>query len=135
SGVEENLFVLPAGIVPPNPSELLARPNLDKAIEYLKDKFDYIVLDTAPVALVTDSMIISRVADAVVYVARYDYTHKADIKYLNSVVAEGKLSNVSLLLNAEDTKKKMYGYVSERRGSNRYVGYGYGYGDNGASKK
>ena len=133
SGVEEILFVLPAGIVPPNPSELLARPNLDKAIEYLKGKFDYIVLDTAPVALVTDSMIISRVADAVVYVARYDYTHKADIKYLNSVVAEGKLSNVSLLLNAEDTKKKMYGYVSERRGSNRYVGYGYG--DNGASKK
>ena len=133
SGVEENLFVLPAGIIPPNPSELLARPNLDKAIEYLKDKFDYIVLDTAPVALVTDSMIISRVADAVVYVARYDYTHKADIKYLNSIVAEGKLSNVSLLLNAEDTKKKMYGYVSERRGSNRYVGYGYG--DNGASKK
>ena len=126
SGVDDNLFVLPAGIVPPNPAELLARHNLDTAIEYLKGKFDYIVLDTAPVALVTDSMIISRVVDAVVYVARYDYTQKADIKYLNTIVAEGKLSNVSLLLNAEDVKKKMYGYASERRGSNRYVGYGYG---------
>ena len=129
SGLDENLFVLPAGIVPPNPAELLARPNLDRAIEYLSGKFDYIVLDTAPVALVTDSMIISRVADAVIYVARYDYTHKSDIRYLNTVVSEGKLNNVSLLLNAEDTQKKMYGYVSERRGSNRYVGYGYsGYG-------
>lgn len=129
SGVEENLFVLPAGIVPPNPAELLSRHNLDRAIEYLSDKFDYIVLDTAPVALVTDSMIISRVADALVYVARYDYTHKSDIKYLNSLVAEGKLSNVSLLFNGEDTSKKMLGYVSERRGSNKYVGYGYGYNE------
>ncbi len=129
SGVEENLFILPAGIVPPNPAELLSRPNLDRAIEYFSGKFDYIVLDTAPVGLVTDSMIISRVADALVYVARYDYSHKADLRYMNTLVAEGKLSNVSLLLNGEDTRKKMYGYVSERRGSNKYVGYGYGEGD------
>lgn len=133
SGFEENLYILPAGIVPPNPAELLSRTNLDKAIEYLSGKFDYIVLDTAPVALVTDSMIIRRVADALVYVARYDYTHKSDIKYLNSLVAEGKLSSVSLLLNGEDTSKKMLGYVSERRGSNKYVGYGYG--NDGKKKK
>lgn len=125
SGFEDNLYILPAGIVPPNPAELLSRPNLDKAIEYLSTKFDYIVLDTAPVALVTDSMIISRVADAVVYVVRYDYTQKADIRYLNALVADGKLNNVSLVLNADDLKKKMHGYVSERRGSNKYTGYGY----------
>ena len=125
SGVEDNLYILPAGIVPPNPAELLTRPNLDKAMEYLSTKFDYIVLDTAPVALVTDSMIISRVADAVAYVVRYDYTQKADIRYLNTLVAEGKLNNVSLVLNADDLKKKMHGYVSERRGSNKYTGYGY----------
>ncbi len=125
SGIEENLDILPAGIVPPNPAELLARPNMDKAIEYLSTKYDYIILDTAPVALVTDSMIISRVADAVAYVARLDYTQKADIKYLNNIVAEGKLENVSLVVNGEDVKKKMYGYVSTRRGSNKYVGYGY----------
>lgn len=125
SGIEENLDILPAGIVPPNPAELLARPNMDKAIEYLSTKYNYIILDTAPVALVTDSMIISRVADAVAYVARLDYTQKADIKYLNNIVAEGKLENVSLVVNGEDVKKKMYGYVSTRRGSNKYVGYGY----------
>ena len=125
SGIDDNLFVLPAGIVPPNPSELLARPNLDRAVEYLSDKFDYIVLDTAPVALVTDSIIISRVADAVTYVLRYDYTQKADIRYMNSIVSEGKLNGVSVVLNADDLKKKMYGYVSERRGSNKYTGYGY----------
>ena len=125
SGIEDNLYILPAGIVPPNPAELLSRNNLDKAIEYFASKFDYIVLDTAPVALVTDSMIISRVADAVLYVARYDYTMKADIRYVNNLVADGKLSNVSLVLNGDDVKKKMHGYVSERRGSNKYVGYGY----------
>lgn len=135
SGIEENLDILPAGIVPPNPAELLARPNMDKAIEYLSTKYDYIILDTAPVALVTDSMIISRVADVVAYVARLDYTQKADIKYLNSIVAEGKLENVSLVVNGEDVKKKMYGYVSTRRGSNRYVGYGYISNEEQAKKK
>lgn len=135
SGIEENLDILPAGIVPPNPAELLARPNMDKAIEYLSTKYDYIIMDTAPVALVTDSMIISRVADAVAYVARLDYTQKADIKYLNSIVAEGKLENVSLVVNGEDVKKKMYGYVSTRRGSNRYVGYGYISNEEQAKKK
>ena len=129
SGIEDNLDILAAGIVPPNPAELLARSNMDKAIEYLGTKYDFIVMDTAPVGLVTDSMIISRVADAVVYVARVDYTKKADFGYLNSIVADGKLENVSLVINGEDTKKKMYGYVSSRKGSNRYVGYGgYGYG-------
>lgn len=125
SGIEDNLYILPAGIVPPNPAELLSRNNLDKAVEYFASKFDYVVLDTAPVALVTDSMIISRVADAVAYVARYDYTQKADLRYINTLVAEGKLSNVSLVLNGDDVKKKMHGYVSERRGSNKYIGYGY----------
>ena len=135
SGIEENLDILPAGIVPPNPAELLARPNMDKAIEYLSTKYDYIILDTAPVALVTDSMIISRVADVVAYVARLDFTQKADIKYLNNIVAEGKLENVSLVVNGEDVKKKMYGYVSTRRGSNRYVGYGYISNEEQAKKK
>ncbi|MBR3976940.1 MAG: polysaccharide biosynthesis tyrosine autokinase [Bacteroidaceae bacterium] len=130
SGIDANLDLLPAGVVPPNPAELLSRHNLEKAIEHLCQKYDYIVMDTAPVGLVTDSMIISRVVDSVVYVARYDYTQKADIKYLNSLVTEGKLANVSVVLNGEDTKKKMYGYVRSRRGSNAYVGYGYVDNDN-----
>ena len=127
SGVEKNLDVLAAGIVPPNPAELLSRTNMDKAIEYLSTKYDFIVIDSAPVGLVTDSLIISRVADAVVYVARVDYTKKADLGYLESLVIDGKLENVSLVVNGVDMKKKMYGYVG--RGTGRYGGYGgYGYG-------
>lgn len=125
SGVDENLDVLPAGIVPPNPAELLSRTNLEKAIEYLKGKYDYIILDSAPVGLVSDSLIISRVVDVSLYVVRYDYTQKADIAYLNEIVASGKLENVSIVLNGEDFKKKMYGYVRTGRGSNKYSGYGY----------
>ena len=127
SGVEKNLDILAAGIVPPNPAELLSRTNMDKAIEYLSTKYDFIVIDSAPVGLVTDSLIISRVADAVVYVARVDYTQKADLGYLESLVVDGKLENVSLVVNGVDMKKKMYGYVG--RGTGRYGGYGgYGYG-------
>lgn len=125
SGVDGNLDVLPAGIVPPNPAELLSRTNLEKAIEYLKEKYDYIILDSAPVGLVSDSLIISRVVDVSLYVVRYDYTQKADIAYLNEIVASGKLENVSVILNGVDFKKKMYGYVRTSRGSNKYSGYGY----------
>ena len=130
SGVEKNLDILAAGIVPPNPAELLSRTNMDKAIEYLSTKYDFVVIDSAPVGLVTDSLIISRVADAVVYVARVDYTKKADLGYLESLVIDGKLENVSLVVNGVDMKKKMYGYVGRYGGRyGNYGGYGgYGYG-------
>ena len=124
SNVVDGLDVLPAGIVPPNPAELLAKPNLDKAVEYLSEKYDYIIFDTAPVGIVTDSMIASRVADAVVYVLRLDYSHKEDVSYLNSLVAEGKLENVSVVVNGEDIKRKKYS-AGYGRGK-RYTGYGYG---------
>ena len=125
SGVDENLDILPAGIVPPNPAELLSRNNLEKAMEHFGTKYDYIIMDSAPVGLVSDSLIISRVVDVSLYVMRYDYTQKADLKYLNEIVTSGKLENVSLVLNGEDFNKKMYGYVRSSRGSNKYSGYGY----------
>lgn len=128
----EGLDLLPAGIVPPNPAELLAGVNLDKALEYLKTKYDFIVIDSAPVGLVSDSLLINRVADAVVYVLRLNYSHKEDIEFLKLLLAEGKLTNVSVLVNGEDLKRKVY--KSGRYGSRRYAGYGYtiryGYGYN-----
>lgn len=120
SGIIEGLDLLPAGIVPPNPSELLSCDNLDKAFEYLKSKYDYIVVDTAPIGVVSDAMIVSRVADAVVYVLRLDYTHKEDVAFLNNVIAEGKLENVSVVING--MSKKMVSYYKSH---NRYSGYGY----------
>lgn len=78
SDINKNLFILPGGTVPPNPTELLARGGLEKAIETLKANFDYVILDTAPVGMVTDTLLIGRVADLSVYVCRADYTHKAE---------------------------------------------------------
>lgn len=119
-----NLYLLPAGIVPPNPAELLSKSNLDIALNYLSKKFDYVIMDTAPVGLVSDSFILSRVADAVVYVSRIDYTEKASFEFLNSIVKEGKLENVSLVVNGDDLdkRKRTYGYVSKG-----YSYYGYSY--------
>lgn len=120
SDTVEGLDLLPAGIIPPNPSELLSCENLDKAFEYLKTKYDYIVVDTAPVGIVSDAMIVSRVADAIVYVLRLDYTHKDDVVFLNNIIAEGKLENVSVVING--MTKKMISYYKSH---SRYSGYGY----------
>ena len=124
SKVVDGLDILPAGIIPPNPAELLSRRNLDKAMEYLSDKYDYIIIDAAPVGLVTDPLIVSRIADSVVYVVRLGQTQREDITFMNSLVAEGKLENLSVVINGEDIKTTMYG-SSRYYGSRRYAGYGY----------
>ena len=122
----ENLDLLPAGIIPPNPAELLSKENLDKAIEFLKEKYDYIILDTAPLGLVTDTLIIARVADACLYVTRADYTTKNDIQFLNSIHEEGKLKNMAVILNGVDMKKHKYGYYYGYGKYGKYGRYGYG---------
>ena len=139
SGISNNLDILPAGIIPPNPAELLSRKNLDMAVEYLKEKYDYIILDTAPVGLVTDTLIVARVTDATVYICRADYTPKSNIELVNSLYKENKLKNLSIVLNGIDMTKKKYGYYYGygkygkygRYGYGKYGRYGqYGYGNN-----
>ena len=76
--------------VPPNPTELLARDGLDKAIETLKKNFEYVILDTAPVGMVTDTLLIGRVADLSVYVCRADYTHKNEYTLINELAEKDK---------------------------------------------
>lgn len=120
-----NLYLLPAGIVPPNPAELLSGSNLDMALNYLSKKFDYVVMDTAPVGLVTDSLILSRVADAVVYVSRVDCTDKSAFEFLNSLVKEEKLRNVSIVVNGEDMAKRKRGYGYGNKYSTGYTSYEY----------
>ena len=126
SGVNDNLDILPAGIIPPNPAELLSRKNLDKAMDYLKEAYDYIILDTAPVGLVTDTLIISRVTDATVYICRADYTPKSNMELVNSLCREGKLKNLSIVLNGIDMSKKKYGYYYGYGKYGKYGRYGYG---------
>ncbi|MEY8684583.1 GumC family protein, partial [Bacteroides sp. AN502(2024)] len=130
SDVNRNLFILPGGTVPPNPTELLARDGLDKAIEILKKNFDYIILDTAPVGMVTDTLLIARVADLSVYVCRADYTHKAEFTLINELSENKKLPNPGIVINGLDLNTRKYGYYYGYGKYGKYYGYGkrYGYG-------
>ena len=129
-----NLHIIPVGTIPPNPTELLARDGLDKAIDMLKNNFDYVILDTAPVGMVTDTLLIGRVADLSVYVCRADYTHKAEYTLINELSHEQKLPNLCTIINGVDLKKRKYGYYygygkySKHYGYGKRYGYGYGYG-------
>ena len=133
SEVSDNLHVLPGGAIPPNPTELLARKSLDDAIELLKKDYDYIVLDTAPIGMVTDTQLIARVADISVYVCRADYTHKNDYQLINELYANKRLPGLCTVINGLDMKKKKYGYYYGY-GKKYGYGYGYGYGDTSDSK-
>jgi Mrp family chromosome partitioning ATPase len=115
SGVNDNLELLLAGPIPPNPAELLTRDSLDKVINLLREKYDFIIIDTAPVGLVTDTLQIGRVSDATVYMCRADYTPKASFDLINGLANEGKLPNMAIVINGIDMSKKKYGY---------YYGYG-----------
>ena len=132
SGVNDHLDLLLAGPTPPNPTELLARENLHQIIEMLKKQYDYVILDTAPVGLVTDTLQIARYASVNCFVCRADYTPKANIGLLNSLVEEKKLLNTCVILNGVDMSKKKYGYYY---GYGKYGKYGrYGYGRYGYGK-
>ncbi|KAB6279579.1 GumC family protein, partial [Bacteroides xylanisolvens] len=130
SDINKNLFILPGGAVPPNPTELLARDSLEKAIETLKANFDYVILDTAPVGMVTDTLLIGRTADLSVYVCRADYTRKAEFTLINELMENNKLPNLCIAINGLDLQKKKYGYYYGYGKYGKYYGYGkrYGYG-------
>ena len=135
SDVSKNLYTLPGGTVPPNPTELLARDGLDKAIETLKKNFEYVILDTAPVGMVTDTLLIGRVADLSVYVCRADYTRKNEYTLINELIDGNKLPNLCTVINGLDLKKRKYGYYygygkyGKYYGYGKRYGYGYGYGE------
>ena len=130
--VSPNLDVLPAGAIPPNPSELLSREQLDRAVDLLKEHYDYILLDTPPIGLVSDTLSIGRVADTSLFICRADYSPRANFELVNSLNAAGKLPKINIVLNAIDMKKKKYGYYYGYGRYGRYGRkYGYGYGHYG----
>lgn len=134
SGINPNLFVLPAGVIPPNPAELLSRPMLQKAVEFLKERFDYIIMDTAPVGLVSDTLNMGHFADMTIFVARADYSPKANFQMINDIAKQNKLPKCNIVLNGMDLEKRKYGYYYGygKYGNygkyGRYGKYGYGYG-------
>ncbi len=107
--VAKNLDVIVAGPIPPNPSELLATQEVDKFISEVRDSYDYIIIDSAPVGLVTDTFVLDRVADATIYVTRIGVTKISDFNFINSTYEQGRLHNMSLVVNGTTTAKT-YGY-------------------------
>lgn len=131
SDISPNLDILPGGPVPPNPTELVARDVLEHAIDQLKSRYDYVILDTAPIGMVTDTAIIGRVADLCVYVCRADVTPKAGYEYINVLKNEHKFPKLATVINGIDMSKRKnsYGYgYGKKYGYGKSYGYGYGYG-------
>ena len=108
----ESLDVVVAGPVPPNPAELLAEGKVDAFFASMREIYDYIIIDSAPVGMVSDTFVLDRVADATVYVCRADYTTLQDIDFVSNLYDEKRLKKLSLIVNGTSVKK----------------GYGYGYG-------
>lgn len=119
---QENLFVLGCGPVPPNPSELLLGQRVADLFAWLKENFDVIIIDSAPVGMVSDAQTLSKFADCTLYLVRQGHTFKKQVVLIDEFYRENKLPKVSIIIN--DIKMKAgYGYY----GYGRY-GYGYGYG-------
>lgn len=110
-----NLDVLPAGVIPPNPGELISREQLDHAIALLREHYDYVIVDTPPVGLVSDTLSAARVADMTIMVCRADYSPRNNFQLINALHHDNKMPKITLVLNGIDLKKRKYGY---------YYGYG-----------
>ena len=117
-----NHHIILSGSIPPNPAHLLTNGRFKKLIEEAKENYDYIVVDTAPTILVTDTMLISQLADATIYLARANYTEKNLLKFSKELSERGKIKNMAYVINSVGASKS-YGY-----GYN--YGYNYGYGAN-----
>ena len=110
-----NLDVLPAGVIPPNPGELISREQLDHAIALLREHYDYVIVDTPPVGLVSDTLSAARVVDMTIMVCRADYSPRNNFQLINALHHDNKMPKITLVLNGIDLKKRKYGY---------YYGYG-----------
>lgn len=128
SGRHENLSVLPAGPVPPNPNELLLSDRNRQMFDELRKLYDVIIVDTAPIGVVSDTFLITPYSDVQLYITRANYSTKRCLKVLHSAISSSRLKNCYLILNAVDIRSNSYFY---RRYGHYGIygnnGYGYGY--------
>ena len=123
----ENVYIIPSGPEPPNPAELLLSDRLEELIIELKKNFDYVIIDSAPIGLVSDAQLIEKYADLSLYIARQGYTYKSQLDILNDLVVNQKFKKAYLVINdIEQRKGGYYGYG---------YGHSYGYGYGGTTEK
>lgn len=128
----DNVFLIPSGPIPPNPSELISNGRINELIEILKHTFDYILIDTPPLGLVTDAIILAPYTDICFYIVRHEKTPKQFLQLIPELMRKKVFKSINIIFNAVNHKNSAeygYGYT------NRYYGYGNGYYGEGASKK
>lgn len=121
----DNLYVLPVGPLPPNPNELLMSANMGRLMTTLRNEFDYVIIDSAPIGVISDTFLITRYSDLQLYVTRAHYTSKASLKTLQNAIDSNKFSSVYIVLNGVNIKSSSYQY--RRYGQYGSSSYGYGY--------
>lgn len=104
----ENLSLLPSGPIPPNPAEILGKPEMKSLIDYLRNQFDFIVIDNAPTALVTDGHILSHLSDLNIFILRYGVSHKHQLQIINQYAEKKTIDNLALIVN--DIKSNSFGH-------------------------
>lgn len=140
SGMHANLDVLPAGLISPNPGELITSERLADAFARFREWYDMVIVDTPPVGLVSDTLLLGRLADATLIVCRCDYSLKRNFNIVNTIHQEGKLPKMNLVLNGVDLQQRKYGYYYGYGNYGRYGRYGSygsygGYGNYGSYGK
>ncbi len=120
SSIEESLKIIPSGTIPPNPSELMLSPKVKELLTKLRAEYDYVIIDSAPVGLVTDAQLLSKFADTVLYVCRMDYTYKEQLRTAEEMMKTNKMPVMNLVINDVKTKTGIYGYGYGSYGGDNY---------------
>ncbi len=131
----ENLDIILSGTIPPNPAELLSNGRLEQLIAEAKNEYDFIIVDTPPTLLVTDTLVISHLVDTTLYVVRADFTPKKILEFSVNLSEKGKLRNMAYVINNVGANYKGYGTYGYNYKYNYAYGYGYGYDADTGSKK
>lgn len=121
------LFVLPAGAIPPNPTELIMKKKFETLIEQLRQEYDYIVIDSAPAGAVSDTFLIDRVSDITIYITRAGFTDRRYLEFANRAAHEKSLKRMYFVINDVNVEAHRYSY-NKKYGYGYGIGYGYGYG-------
>ncbi len=127
----ENLFLVTAGPIPPNPTELIGKDTFETMMQEIGKRFDYVIIDSAPIGPVTDSQLLNKYADITCYVVRHDKTPTVFIKLLDTLHRDGKFSNMCVIFNGVKPRGSAilnYGFGGYGNGYGYGFGYGYGYG-------